>query len=121
MDRARQFVFGICFLLPVTGEIAYGQNNPCQTTQPVSTLGSVSAAQGTIVYDPNQGVCWLADANLAGEPAMRASLSVAGINPNGSMDFAAAQEWVTALNAYANGSGYLGHNNWQLPVAPLFP
>ena len=35
------------------------------------------------------------------------------------MDYAAAQKWVAALNTYGNGAGYLGHNNWQLPVAPL--
>jgi hypothetical protein len=79
----------------------------------------VSSTQGTIVYDPNQGVFWLADANLAGNSAMRANLGVAGISPNGSMNFVTAQKWVAALNAYGNGSGYMGHNNWQLPVAPL--
>ncbi|MBV8731087.1 MAG: hypothetical protein JO336_14870 [Acidobacteriia bacterium] len=100
-------------------QIAVAQNNPCQTTQAVSTLGSAPVAQATIVYDPNQSVCWLANANLAGDPNMRASLDVSGINPNGSMDYATALRWVAALNAYNNGSGYLGHNNWQLPVAPL--
>jgi len=44
---------------------------------------------------------------------------VTGIDPNGSMEFGIAQKWVMALNAYNNGGGYLGHNNWQLPVAPL--
>jgi len=74
---------------------------------------------GEIVYDSNQGVCWLADANLAGDPAIRAMSGVAGINPNGTMDFRTAQKWVAALNGYNNGAGYLGHHNWQLPVAPL--
>jgi len=72
-----------------------------------------------IVHDANQGVCWLADANLAADPIVRASLGVAGIDPNGAMDYATAQKWVAALNAYHNGEGYLGHNNWQLPVTPL--
>jgi hypothetical protein len=71
-----------------------------------------------IIYDANQGVCWLADANLAGDPATQAALGVTRVNPNGTMDFAAAQEWVAALNAFDNGAGYLGHHNWQLPVAP---
>jgi uncharacterized protein (TIGR03437 family) len=106
-------------LLASTGGIAPAQNNPCHTSQAVSTLGSAATAQAAIVYDPNQNVCWLSNANLAADPAMRASLNVAGINPNGSMDFPTAQKWVAALNAYNNGSGYLGHNNWQLPVAPL--
>ncbi len=98
---------------------AFAQNNPCHTTQPVSTLGAVADPQATIVYDPNQGVCWLANANLAADPAMQATLGISGINPNGSMDFAAAQKWVAALNAFGNGAGYLGHNNWQLPVAAM--
>ena len=106
-------------LLTSIAGVALAQNNPCQTSQPVSTLGSVFVSQATIVYDPNQGVCWLANANLAANPDVRASLVVSGIDPNGSMDFAAAQSWVAALNAYNNGLGYLGHNNWQLPVAPL--
>ena len=107
----------LAFILVSAGGAALAQNNPCQTTQPVSTLGSAPTAQAAIVYDPNQGVCWLANANLPGDPAM--SLGVAGIDPNGSMDYATALRWIAALNAYNNGSGYLGHNNWQLPVAPL--
>ena len=50
---------------------------------------------------------------------MRTALGVTGIFPNGSMDDGTAQRWVTALNAYNNGAGYLGHNDWQFPVAPL--
>jgi uncharacterized protein (TIGR03437 family) len=109
----------LVFVLTAACGIAFAQSNPCQTTQPVSTLGSAPVAQATIVYDPNQGVCWLANANLAANAAMQTSLGVAGINPNGSMDYATALRWVAALNAYNNGSGYLGHSNWQLPVAAL--
>jgi len=72
-----------------------------------------------VVYDPNQGVCWLADANLAGDPNVVAILGVGPINPNGSMDYPTALNWVTALNSYNNNAGFLGHNNWQLPVTPL--
>ena len=70
---------------------------------------------GKFVYDENIGVCWLADANLAAKPAMQAKFGIAGINPNGTMSFQTAGNWVAALN---NGN-YLGHNNWQLPVTPL--
>lgn len=119
MHRTPNCTFASFLLLASTGGIAFAQNNPCQTTQPVSTLGSVSAGLVTIVYDPNQGVCWLANANLAADPNMQTGLGVTGINPNGSMDYATAEKWVAALNAYNNGSGYLGHNNWQLPVAAL--
>ncbi len=119
MRRNRCCAFAIMILAAAAAVIAFAQNNPCQTTQPVFTLGSAPVPQAAIVYDPNQGVCWLANANLAGDPNMRASLGVPGVNPNGSMDYATALRWVAALNADNNGAGYLGHNNWQLPVAPL--
>ncbi len=93
--------------------------NPCQTAAAVSTLDGAVASQAAIVYDSNQSVCWMANANLAGDANMRSALGVSGVNPNGSMDYATALKWVSALNAFNNGSGYLGHNNWQLPVAPL--
>ncbi len=50
---------------------------------------------------------------------MRAAIGVSGINPNGSMDYVTAQKWVAALNGYNNGAGYLDHNDWQLPAAPM--
>ena len=74
---------------------------------------------GAVVYDANQGVCWLADANLAGDPKIVARMGVTGINPNGSMDYQTALNWVAALNAFNNGVGFRGRNNWQLPVTPL--
>ena len=67
---------------------------------------------GKFVYDEHLLVCWLADANRAGKPAMQPLFNVSGINPNGSMNFQTAQNRVAALNAH----GYLGHNNWQIPV-----
>ena len=106
-------------LLTCAATRALAQTNPCRTAQPVSILGSPPMAQAPIVYDPNQNVCWLANADLAGDPATRTALGVTGVNPNGSMDYATAQKWVAALNAYNNGAGYLGHNDWQFPVAPL--
>ena len=83
------------------------------------THGLTLIERGAIVYDSNQGVCWLADANLAGDPALQATLGVSGINPNGTMNWATALNFVNALNAYDGGRGYLGHNNWQLPDTPL--
>lgn len=72
-----------------------------------------------IVYDSNQSVCWLADANLAANPVIRAQLGVAGVNPDGTMDYPTALKWVDALNSYDHGRGFLSHNNWQLPDNPL--
>ncbi|MBL8622795.1 MAG: DUF1566 domain-containing protein [Myxococcales bacterium] len=77
-----------------------------------------AAAAGATVYDPTQRVYWLADANLAGDPAMRAALGVAGVNADGTMTYATAVRWIAALNAYDGGAGYLGHRDWQLPVTP---
>ncbi|HEV3333278.1 MAG TPA: hypothetical protein VG096_19960 [Bryobacteraceae bacterium] len=93
-----------------TAAIAQNQANPCDPQ---------GLSRGNIVYDSNLGVCWLADANLAAKPSMRAALGVSGINPNGTMEFQTAQNWVAALNGYDGGAGYLGHNNWQLPVTPI--
>jgi len=85
---------------------------------PIKTHGLIPADFGMIVYDSNQGLCWLADANLAGDPEIQAKLGVTGINPDGTMFYATAVQFVNALNAYDHGHGYLGHNNWQLPVTP---
>ena len=92
-----------------------------------ATSGLASVDRGAIVYDSNQGLCWLADANLAGHPEVRAALSLSSLNPDGSapiinpdgtMDFETAVNWVNALNRYNKGKGWLGHNNWQLPSMP---
>ena len=55
----------VIFVLASSAGLTFAQNNPCQTTQPVSILGSPPVMGGMIVYDRSQGVCWLADANLA--------------------------------------------------------
>ncbi len=87
---------------------------------PFTTHGLEPADWGLIVYDENQGVCWMADANFAGNPLDRAMLGVSGINPDGTMDYATALLWVAALNSFDGGHGVLGHNNWQLPTTPQF-
>jgi hypothetical protein len=84
----------------------------------IQTFGLTPVDNGQIVYDANQQVYWLANANLAADPTIRATLGVTGINPNGTMTFTTALQWVKALNYANNGSGYLGHTNWQLPVTP---
>src|SRR5579864_7262578 len=74
----------------------------------------VPSADGTMVYDTVMHVTWLADANL---PSTQ-TFGVPGINPSGSMNYATAVAWVAQLNAYNNGAGWLGHNNWTLPTTP---
>jgi hypothetical protein len=34
------------------------------------------------------------------------------------MDYNTATKWIEALNAQSGGKGYLGHNNWTMPVTP---
>src|SRR5579862_4128137 len=68
-----------CLLLACAAPASFAQTNPCRTSQPVATLGSSPVAQATVVYDPNQNVCWLADADLAGNLAMQTALGVTGI------------------------------------------
>ena len=75
----------------------------------------VPAADGKTVYDPNLNVTWIADGNLAGKQ----TFGVSGINKSGSMDYATAVRWVEAMNKLDGGAGYLGHNNWQFPTAPV--
>jgi hypothetical protein len=90
-----------------------------QSDQPIlKTHGLTPRDWGTVVYDSNQGVCWLADANLAGNPEIQAQLGVPGINPDGTMDWATALNFVQALNNYDHGRGFLGHTDWQLPTNP---
>jgi hypothetical protein len=77
---------------------------------------SADAAPTGVVYDAHQHIYWLADANLAGDPAVRTALGADAlpINANGTMDYPTAQQWVMAMNQHA----YLGHTDWQLPVMP---
>jgi len=77
-----------------------------------STL--TASDDGRTVHDSRLAVTWLADGNLAATQ----SFGVPNINGSGSMSYAAAIQWVAAMNASNNGAGYLGHNNWQLPTAP---
>jgi hypothetical protein len=66
---------------------------------------------GQTVYDPIAQVTWLADANLAAKQ----TFGVADINPDGSMEHAAAVQWIAAMNKADGGRGYLGQRNWQMP------
>src|SRR5450755_1730517 len=100
MHLEQNRILSLLLVLVSARGVVSAQNNPCKTTEAVSTVGSATVPQATIVYDPNQGICWLADANLSGNPNIVASLGATGVNPNGSMDYAAAQRWVAALNAF---------------------
>jgi hypothetical protein len=47
--------------------------------------------------------------------AAKQTFDVADINPDGSMEHAAAVEWIAAMNKAEGGRGYLGQTNWQMP------
>ncbi len=115
MTNFRPFCFG-CGAVLLAGMASQAiaqhllQPNPCEPKD------------ARVVYDANQGVCWLADANFAAHEEgkkIQAEMGVTDIQANGMMDYPTAQSWVAALNAYNQGQGYLGHNNWQLPASPL--
>ena len=80
-------------------------------TPPAAGRGLQVNPGGRTVYDPVVQVTWLADANLAAKQ----TFGVAEIDPDGSMDHAAAVEWVAAMNKADQGRGYLGRTDWQLP------
>jgi hypothetical protein len=115
-----------------------GDRTPCGIAIPAdpsfSAHGLIPVAGG-LVYDSNQKLCWLADANLAGDPLARARLTPflastnpdpdndgptsPAINPDGTMNYETALNWVDALNRYDGGRGWLNHHNWQLPTTQL--
>ncbi len=81
-----------------------------------ATAALVPTNGGLTLHDTSLHVTWLADADLAATPG--GHFGVTKIMPNGAMSYQTAQQWVAALNAMDGGTGYLGHNNWQLPATP---
>jgi hypothetical protein len=75
--------------------------------------GSANAAllsrlSGQAYYDDVLDITWIADANLADTT----TFGVVGINANGTMTWAKANEWIAAMNTAA----YLGKSDWRLPT-----
>jgi hypothetical protein len=132
MRTARKFILFIGVALSLTtvttAAVIPGQPTPCGTatgSNPTFATQGLTPVNGGLVYDSNQGLCWLADANPAGNPAVRARLSLSPlnadgstplINPDGTMDWETAVNFVNALNSFNGGKGWLNHNNWQLPT-----
>jgi hypothetical protein len=113
--RASSFCLAVCLVL--TGVFigwARGQSTP------LTGRGLTAQDGGQVVYDANNKVYWLADANFAasaeGQKIAR-EMGISGVGPNGAMDYPTAQQWVKALNRYKGG--WLGHDNWQLPASPM--
>jgi hypothetical protein len=86
---------------------------------PAMAEGLAIQTNGT-VYDANENVTWLADADFAASPNGQALLEaahIAGVAPSGIMDYPTALRFVQAMNTIpCQGKGYLCHNTWQLPV-----
>ena len=80
----------------------------------------IPSADGLTVYDTVAEGEMVGECQSAGNTRERGRFGVANINPNGSMDYATALQWVDALNSLNGGVGYLGHNNWTLPTTPDF-
>jgi hypothetical protein len=98
-----------------------GQPTPCGIAIAGSSHGLVPV-EGGLIYDSTQKLCWLADANPAGNPIVRSMVSLSPlngdlsfpvINPDGTMDWATALNFVSALNGFNGGRGWLSHNNWR--------
>ena len=130
--RASFFLLVILGLMLRIGPVVAETDNqitPCGVASGSPARNGLVAVQwGAVVYDSDQGVCWLADANLAGDVQVRAKVALDAVNPDGStpvinpdgtMDYETALNWVAALNKYNKGQGWLGHNNWQLPTTAL--
>lgn len=72
----------------------------------------LSRAGGQAYYDDILDITWLTNANLADTN----DFGVTGINANGTMTWAKANEWIGAMNT----ANWLGTNDWRLPtVEPL--
>ncbi len=83
----------------------------CCSCKASANAALVAGDKGQTVYDTVNNVGWLADANLAATK----SFGVSGINPDGSMSWTTAQEWIAAMNA----AHYLGSDQWTLPTTQL--
>lgn len=86
----------------------------------------VSRLSGQAIYDTDLNITWLANANLAltetfGLPTQH---DYVGASPEyidtrfGTTTYTIATDYVTRMNAYNDGSGYLGVNAWRLPWTP---
>lgn len=73
-----------------------------------SNAALFSRVGGQAYYDTVLDITWLADANLA---ATNTFGIFSGINPDGSMSWAKANEWIAAMNF----TSHLGVNDWRLP------
>lgn len=123
LNKFARWISLLSFCL-VFGDAFTPQPNSQASNRPVKTRGLtvVDENGGQVVFDSNNQVYWLVDANFAASPdgrKIQQEMGLSGIGPNGTMDYPTAQKWVQALNAYNQGVGWLGHHNWRLPASPM--
>jgi hypothetical protein len=66
---------------------------------------------GGLIYDTALNVTWQSNANLAAGN----TFGVSGINPDGTMSWTTAQQWIAAMNT----ANYLGYSSWRLPTTAV--
>jgi len=109
-------VLGVCAL---AGAIFAVATPGLAQSHAISSLPVHSAAGQQTIYDPTLHVTWLADADLAATEKFGLTTPQHGLTPintDGSMQYATAKMWVRRLNHFNHGKGWLGHNDWTLPI-----
>ncbi len=86
----------------------------------------VSKLGGQVVYDDDygpDGITWVVDANLALTEQFGLKLSTRifdhtanTVGSTGRMTWDNAVAWIAGMNAFEGGNGYLGCNDWRLPI-----
>ncbi len=77
----------------------------------LSGAALVPVLDGEALFDDDLKIIFLADMNLAASE----TFGVENIDPNGTMNWFTAGNFVAAMNAFDGGNGWLGINNWRLP------
>ena len=75
----------------------------------------VARLGGAAVYDADLDVTWISDINLASTN----TFGVSNVDVDGGMSWETANNWVAAMNNF-EGAGYLGFNDWRLPIWRTF-
>ncbi len=97
-----------------------------------TTWAELHDLENGIIYDDDQNITWLKNANLPAseqfgistiiDDGTRHSLNGYGIrmdeNNKGRMNWQTALDWIKAMNASNDGKGYKGFNDWRLWTVP---
>ena len=92
MKRVIGLLSGILLLLAITG----------------TSNAALIDRGGGLIYDSDQNITWLQDANLAATN----TFDVSGIYSGGYMSWNTAEAWIAAMNM----ANYKGYHDWRLPA-----